>query len=147
DNTRDGGDKLEATFDAFSPKANATFKLLGVEGDGRPTVNLYGAYSQAFLPPRRPSSLTPANTPPNLRPEDISNYEAGVKGSLAGGRVSLEATYFRMTEDGFVLNVRQGPFFLPTNAGQLCYKGVETGISVTPSPKTSLYVNAAFYRN
>ena len=37
------------------------------------------------------------------QPEEIENYEGGLKGSLLDGRVSLEATVFRMTEDGVVL--------------------------------------------
>jgi iron complex outermembrane receptor protein len=147
DNTRSGGAKAEYTFDAFSPKISATVKLAGIEGDGRPAVNVYGAYSQSFLPPRRPSGLTPADVPLNLQPEEIGNYEGGVKASLLGGRVSLEGTYFRMTEDGVVLTTRQGPFFLPTNAGKLRYKGVEAGVSAAASSKVSLYANASFYRN
>ena len=71
----------------------------------------------------------------------------GLKGSLLGGRVSLEATYFRMSESGVVLSVRQGPFFLPTNSGELKYKGVETGVSWAISPRVSAYANASFYRN
>ncbi len=147
DNTRGTGLKIEETFDAFSPKLSATFRLLGVEGDNRPTLNVYGAYSHAFLPPRRPSSLVPADVPLNLKPEDIDNYEGGLKGGLLGGRVSLEATYFHMSEDGVVLSTRQGPFFLPTNSGVQKYKGVETGGSVAVSPKVSVYLNASFYRN
>jgi iron complex outermembrane recepter protein len=147
DNTRLGGTKVEATFDAFSPKGSATFKLLGAGGDGGPTLNLYGAYSKSFLPPRRPSSLIPADVPLNLKPEDIHNYEAGLKGGLLGGRVSLEATYFRMRENGVVLGTRQGPFFLPTNAGQVRFKGVETGASWAATRKVSVYANSSFYRN
>ena len=48
-------------FDAFSPKLSATVKLL--PDDARADVNLYGQYSQAFLPPppsERPS--VPATT-------------------------------------------------------------------------------------
>ena len=45
----------------------------------------------------------------------------------SNGRVSFEATYFHMTENGVVLSQRQGPFFFPTNAGELRYNGVETG--------------------
>jgi len=52
-----------------------------------------------------------------------------------------------MNEDGVVLSVRQGPFFVPTNSGQLRYKGVETGVRVAATPKVSLYVNASFYHN
>ena len=61
----------------------------------------------------------PEDVPLELRPEDIANYEGGLKGSLLEGRISFEATYFRITEDGVVLSTRQGPFFLPTNAGKL----------------------------
>jgi iron complex outermembrane receptor protein len=147
DNTRLGSPKVEATFDAFSPKGSATFKLLGAGNDGGPTLNLYGTYSESFLPPRRPSSLIPADVPLNLKPEDIHNYEGGLKAGLLGGRIALEATYFRMRENGVVLSRRQGPFFLPTNAGQLRYKGVETGASWAATRKISVYANSSFYRN
>ncbi|NOT27927.1 MAG: TonB-dependent receptor [Acidobacteria bacterium] len=145
DATRGTAAKAEDTFDAFSPKLGATYKLLGASGTG-PALNAYGAYSQAFLPPRRPSALVPADVPLNLQPEDISNYEAGLKGSLLDGRLSLEASYFRMTEDGVVLNQRQGAFFRPTNAGERRFKGVETGLGWSAG-RASTYVNASFYRN
>ena len=69
DNVRNGGAIIEDTFDAFSPKVSATVRLAGIEGDSRPTVNVCGAYSQAFLPPRRPSSLIPADVTLQLTPE------------------------------------------------------------------------------
>jgi outer membrane receptor protein involved in Fe transport len=146
ENTPEGSSQLEAAFDAFSPKLSATYKLLGAENAGQ-TVNVYGAYSHAFLPPRRPSSLTPANVDLNLQPEDIDNLEGGVKSGLLNGRVLLEATYFWMREDGVVLSRRQGPFFFPTNAGQQRYKGLETAIGATISPTVSIYANAAWYRS
>src|SRR6185369_7940204 len=68
DNLRQGGTLLEQTFGAFSPKASATFKALGAENNSPATVNLYAAYSHAFLPPRAPSSLTPANVTIVLHP-------------------------------------------------------------------------------
>jgi iron complex outermembrane receptor protein len=147
DNRRGTGAQVEQTFEAFSPKVSATVKLAGVESTSPATVNVYGAYSQAFLPPRGPSALTPDNVADRIEPEDISNYEIGLKGSALSGRVSFEMTYFRMKEEGVVLDVRQGPFFLPTNSGELKYKGVETGVRVAASPKVSLYANASFYRN
>jgi outer membrane receptor protein involved in Fe transport len=52
-----------------------------------------------------------------------------------------------MTENGVVLSRRQGPFFLPTNAGELSYKGFETGAMVAPMKQLSFYANASFYRN
>jgi len=144
--TRGSAARVDDTFDAFSPKLGATFKLLGTGNDG-PALNAYGAYSQAFLPPRRPSALQQADVPLNLQPEDIENYEGGLKGSLLGGRLSLEASYFYMTDDGVVLNRRQGAFFVPTNAGQRKFKGFETGAGWSPSSQVSAYLNASFYRN
>ncbi len=93
DNSRDGGNKIEDSFDAFSPKLSATWRLLGTDAANPSALNAYAAYSQAFLPPRRPSSLVPADVPLNLKPENIDNVEGGLKGSLANGRVALEGTY------------------------------------------------------
>ena len=144
--TRAGGPLVEATFDAFSPKLSATIKLLSTGGAG-PALNIYGAYSQSFLPPRRPSSLTPADVPLNLKPEEIDNYEVGLKGSLLDGRLSLDAAYFHMIEDGVVLSRRAGPFFLPTNAGQRKYKGFETGVTMAFTRQVSAFVNGSVYRH
>jgi outer membrane receptor protein involved in Fe transport len=145
DATRGSAPKVEDTFDAFSPKLSATFKLLDAGHANQ--LNAYGAYSQAFLPPRKPSALQAAETPLNLQPENIENYEAGLKGSGVGGRLSWDASYFYMTEDGVVLNKRQGPFFVPTNAGLWKFKGFETSAGLSISPKLSAYINASIYRN
>ena len=148
DNTltfRAGQPVVEDSFDAFSPKLSATIKLL--PDDASAVVNAYGQYSAAFLPPRRPSGLRPGDDEINLNPEDIDNYEVGIKGSVLDGKVSFEGTYFYMERDGIVHSVRQGPFFVPTNAGEHKYKGVETGVSWTATPRLSLYANGAFYRN
>jgi outer membrane receptor protein involved in Fe transport len=144
DATRGTNATAEDTFDAFSPKLGATFRLANTS---ETALNVYGAYSQAFLPPRRPSALQPADVPLNLRPEDIENYEGGLKGSLLGGRLSLEASYFYMNDEGVVLRRRQGPFFVDTNAGQRKFKGFETGLGWSPIPMVSTYLNASFYRN
>ena len=145
DATRGTAARAEDTFDAFSPKLGAMFKLLDTGTDGA-ALNAYAAYSEAFQPPRRPSALVPADVPLNLQPEDYENYEAGLKGSLLGGRLSMEASYFNMDNDGVVLSQRQGAFFRPTNAGERKFKGVETGLGWSTAP-VSTYVNASFYRN
>ena len=147
DNRRGTGPVVEQTFEAFSPKVSGTVKLAGTAADSPTTVNVYAAYSQAFLPPRGPSALTPANVADPVEPEDIENFEVGLKGSALSGKVSFETTWFHMKEEGVVLSVRQGPFFIPTNAGEIEYKGVETGVRVAMTPKLALYTNASFYRN
>ena len=150
DNTltfRDSRPVVKDTFEAFSPKISSTFKLLGAGNDGGPAVNIYGTYSQAFLPPRRPSQLRPSNEQLELIPENVDNYEAGVKGNVLNGALSFEGAYFWMRRDGIVTTVRQGPFFLPTNAGEHDYKGFETGVRWLASQKVMMYFNASFYRN
>lgn len=144
DATRGTAARAEDTFEAFSPKAGVTFRVVDTAAT---SLNLFGAYSQAFQPPRRPSALVPADVPLNLQPENYENYEGGLKGSLAGGRVSLEASVFRMTNDGVVLSRRQGAFFRPTNAGERRFKGFETGLGWSPAARVSTYLNASFYRN
>jgi len=139
--------ETEATFNAFSPKLNVTHRILGGQGAGESRVNLYAAYSHAFLPPRRPSSLIPEDAELNLEPESINNYEGGVKASFLGGRAAFEATYFYMTENGVVLDTREGSLFRPTNSGEQRYRGLETGLGLALNPKLSIYGNGAFYHN
>ncbi len=148
DATQGGAASVEKTYEAFSPKVGATVRLLNSEGQASgTTLNAFGAYSQAFLPPRRPSALQAADTALNLKPEDIENYEAGLKGSVVGGRLAFEASYFHMTEDGVVINRFVNNRFIPSNAGQLRYKGFETGATWTPKENVIAYANGAFYRN
>ncbi len=143
----DGSPIVEDSFDAFSPKVSSTFKLFGVEDGAGPTLNIYGTYSQAFLPPRRPSQLRPSNEQLELIPEDVDNYEGGVKASALGGALTFEAGYFWMKRDGIITTVRQGPLFLPTNAGEHEYKGFESTIRWRANSKFMAYFNAAAYKN
>lgn len=145
DHTRGSNPKIEKTIDAFSPKASATVKLLGTDAGSSSSLNAYATYGQSFIPPRRPSALNDVDPP--LDPEEVENYEAGLKGSVLNGRVSMEASYFWMAEDGVVLSRQVLNEFLPTNSGEVRYKGVETGVNVAVTRKISTYVNASFYRN
>lgn len=144
-----GSPSIDETFEAFSPKVSALVRVLQgreVGALGAFDVSLYGAYSEAFKPPRTPSGLNPSGVDP-LDPEDIRNIELGVKTLLADGRASLDATYFHMKRDGIVVSTRQGPFFLPSNAGEQDFDGLEIALAVAPLPRLSVDVNAAFYHN
>jgi iron complex outermembrane receptor protein len=142
-----GRPHLEDSFQAFSPKMSVTYKLLDGSGEGAPAVNVYGAYSEAFLPPRRPGDLSGSTIAIDLEPENVANYEAGLKAHVLDGRLSLEATVFRMNRDGVITEIRQGPRFLPINGGEQEYKGVELGGRLSISPWGSVYLNGAFYRS
>ena len=142
---RDRQPVVEDSFDAFSPKVGAIVKLLPDTAGA--SVNLYAQYSEAFLPPRRPSGLRPGDDEIELNPEDIENFEVGIKSSALDGRLSLEATWFNMNRSGIVHSVRQGPFFVPTNAGEHEYRGFELGARYSPASHVTLYANAALYDN
>jgi outer membrane receptor protein involved in Fe transport len=145
DHSRGSDPKIEKVFEAFSPRGSALVRLWGVQGASWMTLNAYGAYSQSFVPPRRPSAIDLEDPP--LEPEEIHNVEGGVKATLMNGRVSIDSAYFWMREDGVVLSRRVGPQFLPTNTGEVRYKGVETEIGVSVTRKISTYLNASFYRH
>jgi|TARA_B100000809_G_scaffold206632_1_gene208765 iron complex outermembrane receptor protein len=147
---KDGKPVSEETFDAFSPKFSALYKLLDAtetESLGQINLNLYAAYSEAFKPPRSPSGLGKPGEDENLQPEDITNYEVGLKSSFLDGRASLNVTYFNMERDGVVIQRQEGPFFIPSNAGKQDFEGVEVGAAWAPMPNLSFFGNAAFYHN
>jgi iron complex outermembrane receptor protein len=114
---------------------------------GRVNLNLYVAYSEAFKPPRSPSGLNPPGEDANLDPENITNYEVGLKSSFLDGRASLQATYFQMERDGIVVSTQEGPFFLDSNAGKQDFEGLELAVTWAPQPNLNLYGNVAFYNN
>ena len=147
---RAGRPKSEETFDAFSPKFSALYELLDeteTESLGRVNLNFYVAYSEAFKPPRSPSGLNPPGEDSNLEPEDITNYEVGLKSSFADGRASLQATYFQMERDGIVVSTQKGPFFRDSNAGKQDFEGLELAAAWAPMPNLSFHGNVAFYQN
>ena len=150
DNTLTAGETSLETFDAFSPKFSALYNLVdGTETGlfGRVNLNLYAAYSEAFKPPRHPSSLTPPGQDANLEPENITNYEVGLKSSFLDGRGSLQATYFNMERDGVVISTQEGPLFRDSNAGKQDFEGLELTAAWAPRPNLSFFGNVAFYHN
>jgi outer membrane receptor protein involved in Fe transport len=145
-----GEPEIRDGFSAFSPKLSATFRMLRDRPTGalgNVTLNTYATYSEAFLPPRSPSGLRPADEAIRLVPEDVANYEVGAKGAILGGQVTFEGAFFTMQRDGIVVSTREGPLFRPSNAGTQNYRGLETGLTWNPLPEISLYANGSFYRN
>ena len=137
------------SFSALSPKVSAAYSVLdGVSaGTGALDLNVYATYSEAFKPPRIPHQLVPAGTEPTLDPENVTNFEIGAKSLLADGRASVGASWFRMKRDGIVVSRRSGPFFLPSNAGEQDFGGVEASAEWLPTAQLGLNANAAIYRN
>jgi outer membrane receptor protein involved in Fe transport len=51
-----------------------------------------------------------------------------------------------MTRNGIVVQVREGPFFINSNAGEQRFKGVETGMAWKALSRLSAFLNASLYR-
>ncbi len=95
-------------------------------------LNIYATVSQGF----RVGGLNQAdisfteNVPGSYGPDELINYELGVKSQLAGGRASLQAALFRIVwEDMQVqsLDVQSGIPFI-TNAGESEINGLEVNL-------------------
>jgi hypothetical protein len=144
DNQRGSGAVAEDAFSAFSPKVS------DVPAPRRrsrlPSVGQRLRRTAGLLPPRAEQPHAYQRRGQAAARGHLQQRNR-VEGERVNGRVSFEATYFHMVEDGVVLSQRQGPFFFPTNAGELRYDGVETGLSVDITPKVSAYVNASFYHS
>jgi iron complex outermembrane receptor protein len=145
--TSDGTD-IAGSFHKFTPKAGATFRLLDSDDPRAPQVSVYAQYGRAFKPPNAPAELAVALDPNRpLVPENITNYEAGVKATLLQGRLGFETSVFDMLRDGIpiLLRVGNGLDFQESPAGKQHFKGVEAGLVVRPTTPVSFHVNYAFY--
>lgn len=78
----------DRTFDATTPRVVATWHPTG-------NATLYASYSQGFRSgsDQIPTVLTVAPIPP-AKPDELTNYELGAKGSVLDGRLSYEAAVY-----------------------------------------------------
>jgi TonB-dependent siderophore receptor len=138
---------IRANFEKFSPKIGVSYRLLDPEDLTAPQVSVYGQFSRAFRPPRAPASLRTALPSGGLVPEDITNYELGVKATLLKGRAAVELSAFRMTRDGISVLLRTGSGLdlMESNAGQQRFRGIEAGIALEPVRAVSLFANYGFF--
>ncbi len=140
-----GRPHLEDTIEATSPKLGVTYLVR--QGRDGAELALFGSFAAAFVPPRRPSQLRPTNTPVDLEPEDVDQAEVGAKGTALGGRLSFQGALFLGERSGIVVNVRRGPFFLPSNAGEHDYRGAEAEARFAWSDGFTAYANIAASHN
>jgi len=93
------------------PRVGALFKVT-------PEISVYATYTQIFVP-----NLTPTSTGSIFPPEDGSDYEAGVKTQLFGGKFNSTFDVYDMVHDN-VVGV-DAVTHLVTLAGGQRSKGVE----------------------
>jgi iron complex outermembrane recepter protein len=65
-------------------------------------------------------------------PEEVTNYELGVKSTLLNGAMTANATLYRMDIDDFQDRAFDGLSFIVLNAGELRQQGVEADINWAP---------------
>lgn len=108
-------------YNKASPKVGAVWNVT-------PDIDIYGNFSQGFVPPEV-SSLYGANLQvPNLREATFNNYDLGARMTLLDGRLDTELTLYRLDGEDELLN-----FTLPDNrreprnAGATLHEGIELG--------------------
>jgi len=136
---------VRATYTKLSPKVGLSYRLLGGGTAGGPELSLYGQYARAFLPPRAPSALSQADTI-KLFPEDVRNWEGGIKASLLNDRLTMELSAFDMDRNGIPIVVRVvAQEFKTVNGGEQKFSGAEFGVQVRPTEHVSLFGKYAYY--
>ena len=123
----------ERSFSDVSPQIAAAFRL-------RENTMLYGTFSRAF----KAGGFNPISLPgdESYGEEHAMNFEAGVKTSLAGGKVTAAISAFLIDWDDLQLNlpilVSPGQFFI-ANVGSATSRGAEFEINARPYNGVDLF--------
>ncbi|REJ84604.1 MAG: TonB-dependent receptor [Bacteroidetes bacterium] len=122
-------------FTAFSPKVGFTYEIMQKSG-------LYINYSQGFVPPQI-TELYRGVTVPTLRPAVFYNYETGGWLSILKDRVRFDASYYMLEGKDEIISVRQdNGTFENQNAGRTEHRGIETGLTFSPTDGLQLRFSA-----
>ncbi|MEM1191290.1 MAG: TonB-dependent receptor [Pseudomonadota bacterium] len=141
-----GGQILEASddFDDFLPRFNVMYAL-------NDTTNVYATVSKG----RRSDVIEVASTideegqvvadVTEVPAEVVWNYEAGIKGSRAGGRLSYSASLFYQDYSDFQVTLQDdaGNFFT-ANAGSATNIGVEADVRALLGDSWDIFANVAY---
>jgi hypothetical protein len=120
-------------------KLRASYGTSATFPTGYPTINVVEQNTQIFTDPGSGALLTTnqidnfrAN--PDLKPELLEEYEAGIEARFWQNRISLDATYFnRVTNDLIVvepLSPSTGFSFTQNNIGEIQNKGFEADLGI-----------------
>ena len=127
-----------ASFGSFIPKASVDWKI-------NSQWNAYATYSQGFKSGGFSSGLVATSA---FQPEQVTNYEAGVKGSVMDGRLRVDLSGFRMDYTNLqvtsVILVAGVPQGVITNAAQARIQGFEADYNYRALPWLSLDGNMTY---
>lgn len=110
------------------------------------TTSLRALVNKGFRSPQlnELAMLPPSN--PDLKPERVWNFEAGIKKTLFDG-VTLDASVFRMAGSNLIETAPHPsppPLFRFMNSGEFTFTGIETGLNALFSPALSARLYATF---
>jgi len=119
------------------------------------TVNAFASYSRSFksvgvnlsgIP--NDAQGNPAIAAATVKPEKVNHYEAGLKSSLAGGRVTANVNAFQTTINDYQANVVNSAVGVLrgylANAGEVRVRGVELELNARIGDSLSLYASGTW---
>jgi iron complex outermembrane receptor protein len=106
-----------------------------------PTLNAYAGIARGHRPA---SLLLDSTTTTALREENVVNYEAGLKGTFASGRVQWGASVFQYNYTHFQTSVLSLGRFTLMDAGNATGRGFEFGLQGRASDRASVFATYAF---
>ena len=105
------------------------------------TLNAYVSVSRGHRPQ---ALLLDSTTTTTAREETVVNYEAGLKGSLDGGRLQWNASAYQYAYSHFQTTIQSLGRFTLLDAGNATGRGLEAGLQGRVSDNVSLFANVAF---
>jgi outer membrane receptor protein involved in Fe transport len=130
------GDVQRGTFTSTDPRFSLTYKFT-------PHASFYVNVARGF----RSGGFNSAPLPP-FKPETIWSYEAGTKGSTAGGLLDFDVAAFLENYTNMIrrrLVLVNGQFASDLdNIGKVRVKGVEASLGLHPTSALTFYGNLAY---
>jgi iron complex outermembrane receptor protein len=122
---------------------------LGLQYDVTPDINAYFTYSRGYKGPAYNVFFNMSSTATSpLKPETSDAYEAGLKSSLFGNKVTANFDVFEQDFDDYQANfaseVAGGITTRLINAGQVSTRGVEGDLAARPISNLDLSANFAY---
>jgi iron complex outermembrane recepter protein len=127
----------DSSQDVFTYSVDAKYRF-------NPNTVAYARVASGFVPGGPNDAIPGSNLPPTFHSSTTTNYELGVKGSAAGGRVIYDADIFDVEWRDIQLFAVFGDFAGITNGGRARSQGVEGGVHYVPVTGLTVSFNGAY---
>jgi iron complex outermembrane receptor protein len=104
-----------------------------------PRILAYATYSRGAKSGGLNLVSLPLAISPVIKPEHVTNYEAGIKSTLFGNRLTLDANAFWTIDRGYQTTVLVNTVTYLANVGKVRSRGVELDARLSPVRGLSLY--------